>query len=65
MWTINKHRKRIQKQRETYLKHLYRNKLEKYCLAHDAAHSESKYLAKGTITDKVLKGRAFEIARNC
>ena len=64
---FTKHRERIQKFRETgTLEHLYnRNKLEKYCFAHDAAYSDGKDLAKRTISDKILKERAYEIARNC
>ena len=60
------HRERIQNFRETgNLKHLYRHELDKACFAHDAAYSESKDLAKGTILDNILKERAYEIARNC
>ena len=56
---------RIQKFKETWnLKHLYRNQLDKAWFANDAAHSESKDLAKRTISDKILKDRAYEIARN-
>ena len=61
-----KHCERIQKLRETgNLKHLYRNKLGKACFTHDEIHSDSKDLVKRTILDKILKGRAYEIARNC
>ena len=42
------------------LKHLYRNKLDKTCYAHDDAHPDSKYLAKRTM---IWKDRAYEIAR--
>ena len=57
-----KHRERIQKFNETgNLKHLYRNKLDKACFTHDA---DSKDLVKSTISDKILKNRAYEIARN-
>ena len=63
--TFTKNRERIQKFRERgNLKHLYRNELEKSCFSHDAAYSESKDLAKKTISDKVLKDRAHEIAKN-
>ena len=63
---FTKHRKRIQKFRETgNLKHFYRNELDKTCFAHDAAYSESNDLAKRTISVKILKDRAYEIARNC
>ena len=62
---FTKHRERIQKFRETgRLRHLYRNELEKVCFVHDAAYSESKDLAKRTISEKILKDRAYGIARN-
>ena len=62
---FTKHCERIQKFRETgNLKHLYRNELDKACFAHDAAYSDSKDLAKRTISDKILKDRAYETARN-
>ena len=35
------------------------------CFAHDAAYSDSKDLAKRTISDKILKGRAYEIDGYC
>ena len=34
-------------------------------MAHDEEYSDSKDLAKRTISDKILKDRAYEIARNC
>ena len=37
------------------LKHLYRYELDKTCFAYDAAYSDSKELAKRTISDKILK----------
>ena len=63
---FTKHLERIQKFRKTgNLKHLYRNELDKACFPNDPAYSDSKDLAKRTISDKILKHRAFEIARNC
>ena len=66
MWRpFTKHRENIQKSRETgNLKHLYGNELDKARFPHDAAYSDSKDLAKRTISDKILKDRAYEIARN-
>ena len=62
---FTKHHERTQKFRETSnLKHLYRNELEKACFAHDASYSDNKDLAKRTISDKILKDRAYDIARN-
>ena len=46
------------------MKHLCRNELDKGCFAHNAAYSDNKNLAKRTISDKIMKDRAYEIARN-
>ena len=63
---FTKHRERIQKFRKAgNSKHLYRNELDKACFAHDAAYSDSKDLEKRTISDRILKDRAYQIARNC
>ena len=62
---FTKHRVRIQKFTETgNLKYLYRKELYKACFAHNAAYSDSKDLAKRTIPNKILKDRAYEIAKN-
>ena len=62
---FTKHCERIQKFRETgNLKHFYKNKLGKARFAHDATYSDSKDLAKRTISDKILKDKAHETARN-
>ena len=62
---FTKHRERVQNFREAgNLKHLYRNDLDKSRFAYDAACSDSKDLAKRAISDKFLKDRAYEIARN-
>ena len=63
---FTRHRKKIQKFRETgNSKHLYINKLHRACFADDSAYSESKDLARRTVWDKILKDKAHEIARNC
>ena len=63
---FTKHRERIQTFTETSsLKYLYRNELGKTCFDHDAAYSGSKDLTQRTISDKILKNRIYEIARNC
>ena len=63
--SFTKHLKRVQKFRETgNLKHIYKNELDEVCFGHDAAYSDSKDFAKRTVTDKILKDRAYEIARN-
>ena len=50
--SFTKQCERIQRFRETgNLKHLYRNELENATFAHDAVYSDSKDLAKRTVTD--------------
>ena len=54
-----------EKLRETgNVKHLYRNELDKVCSPHNVTYSHSKYLSNTTISDKILKDRAYKIARN-
>ena len=63
MWTIYLTSWKNSKFRETSnLKHLYRNDIDKACFARDAEYSDSKDLAKRTISDKISKDRAYEIA---
>ena len=46
------------------LKDLYRNELDKVSFAHDALYSDSKDLAKRTISDMIQNDSTYEIARN-
>ena len=62
---LTKHCKKIQKFRETGdLNHIYKNELDKAFFAHDAAYFESKDLSKRIVSDKVLKDKAYEIAKS-
>ena len=55
----------IKKFKETgHLKHLYRNELKKAYFAHDAAYSDTKDLTTRTISDKIVRYKAYEIAKN-
>ena len=65
LWDFTKHRKRIQKFKETGdLNYIYKNQLDKVCFVHDAAYAEIKDLGKKTVSDRILKDRASEIALN-
>ena len=56
---------RIQKFKETgNTNYVYKNELDKACFVHDAAYSDSKDLTKRTVADKILKNKAFDIAKN-
>ena len=62
---FSKHKQRIQKLKETGdTNYIYKNELDKACFAHDAAYSNSKDLIKRTVADKILKNRAFNIAKD-
>ena len=60
---FTKHKQRIQKFKET-TNFIYKNELDKACFAHDAAYSDSKDLTERAIADKILKNRAFNIAKD-
>ena len=62
---FTKHEQRIQKFKETGdTNYIYKNELDKACFAHDAAYSYSKDLTKRTVADKILKNKAFDIAKD-
>ena len=62
---FTKHKQRIQKFKETGdTNYIYKNELDKACFAHDAAYSDSKNLTKRTIADKILRDKAFNIAKD-
>ena len=62
---FTKHEQRIQKFKETGdTYYIYTNELNKACFVHDAAYSDSRDLTKGTVADKILKNKAFDIAKD-
>ena len=62
---FTKYKQRIQKFKETGdINYIYKNELDKACFAHDAAYSDSKDPTKRTIADKILKNKAFNIAKD-
>ena len=62
---FTRHEERIQKFKETGdTNYIYMNELDKACFTHDAAYSDSKDLTKGTVADKILKNRAFDIVKD-
>ena len=57
--------KNLQKQeiQDIYI-YIYRNVLDKVCFQHDKAYGDFKDLARATASDKVLRDKAFNIAKN-
>ena len=44
--------------------YIYKIELDKACFAHNAAYSDSKDVTKRAAADKVLRDKAFNIAKN-
>ena len=62
---FTKHKQRIQKFKETGdTNYIYKNELDKACFALDTAYSDSKNFTKRTAADKILRNRAFNIAKD-
>ena len=62
---FTKNKERIQKFKETRdTKYIYKNELDKACFQHDMAYGDFKDLARRTASDKVLRDKAFNIAKN-
>ena len=62
---FTKHKQRIQKFKETGdTNYIYKNELDKACFTHDATYSDSKNLTKRTIAGKILRDKAFNIAKD-
>ena len=66
MWTIYKKKKeRIQKFKETGdSRYIYQNELDKACFQHDMAHGDFKDLTRRTTSDKILRVKGFNTAKN-
>ena len=45
-------------------KFIYRNELDKACFQHDMAYGDFKDLARRTAADKVLRDKAFNVAKD-
>ena len=62
---FTKNKERIQKFKQTGdSRYIYKNGLDKACFQHDMAYGDFKDLAKRTAADKVLKNKAFNIAKD-
>ena len=62
---FTKHEQRIRKFKETGgTNYIYMNELDKACFTHDAVYSDRKDLTKRTVADKILKNKAFDIAKD-
>ena len=62
---FNKHKGRINKFIQTGdTNYIYINELDKACFAHDAAYSDYKDIKSRTAADKILRDKAYKIAKD-
>ena len=62
---FTKNKERIQKFKQTGdSRHIYKNELDKACFQYDMAYGDFKDLKRTTAADKVLRDKAFNIAKN-
>ena len=62
---FTKNKERIQKFKETGdTSCIYKNELDKACFQHNMACGDFKDLKRRTLSDKVLRDKAFNIAKN-
>ena len=66
MWTIYKKNKEgIKKFKETEdSRYIYQNELDKACFQHDMTYGDFKELTRRTASDKILRDKTFNIAKN-
>ena len=63
--TFTKNKERIQKFKETGdTNYIYKNELANPCFQHDMAYGDFKDLAKRTASDKFLRDKVLNIAKN-
>ena len=63
--SFTKNKERVQKFKETRdISYICRNELDKACIQHDMAYGNFKDLASRTASDKILRDKAFNIAKN-
>ena len=62
---FTKNKERIQKFKETGdTSYIYKNELDKACFQHDMAYGDFKDLPRRTDSDKILRDKTFNIAKN-
>ena len=65
MWSFTRHDDRVNKFIQPGdTNYIYKNELDKACFAHDAAYSDFKDIKNRTAADKILRDKAYKIAKN-
>ena len=64
-WPFTKNKERIHKFKETGdTTYIYKNEFDKACFQHHMGYGDFKDVKRRTFSDKVLKDKAFNIAKN-
>ena len=62
---FTKNKQRIQKSKETGdSQYIYQDKLDKACFQHEMAYGHFKDLTRRTASDKLLRDKSFNVAKN-
>ena len=62
---LQKIKDKIHKFKETgNSRYIYQNELDTACFQHDMAYGDFKYLSRRTVSDKILRDKTFNIAKN-
>ena len=62
---FTKNKERIQKFKETGdSRNIYQNELEKFCFRRDMVYGDFKDLTRKTVSNKILRDKTFNIAKN-
>ena len=62
---FTKSKERIQEFKETgYSRYIDQNELDKACFQHDMAYGDFNDLIRGAVSYKILRDKAFDIAKN-
>ena len=62
---FTKNKERIQKFKEAGdSRYIYQNELDKACFQHDMAYGDFKDLTRRTASDRILRDKTFNIAKN-
>ena len=65
MWSIYPTKYRITKFIQTGdTNYIYKNELDQACFAHDVAYSDFKDIKNRTAADKILRDKAYKIAKD-
>ena len=62
---FTRNKERFEKFKETGdSRYIHQNKLDKACFQHDMAYGDFRNLTRRTASDKILRDKAFNIAKN-